>query len=113
MNDPRGEQRKRNIARNEALFREVNERVEEVSEGSALEEIDFLCECGDTECTESIAIARSEYEQVRSDPLRFAVAPGHQINGVEDVVEQNDRYYVVRKHEDTAGDIARETDPRS
>jgi hypothetical protein len=112
MNDERGEQRARRIARNEALFREVNERVQDVSEGSGLDEVDFLCECGNADCTESVALSRSEYEQVRSDPLRFAIAPGHAIEDVEDVVSQNDRFHVVRKRADTAASIARSTDPR-
>ena len=36
-------------ARNEALFRRVNERVQEVNEafGAILEEGDFFCECAD------------------------------------------------------------------
>jgi hypothetical protein len=105
-------ERKRTIARNEALFRQVNERVEEVSGGSPLETTDFLCECGNAECTESIALVRSEYEQLRSDPLLFAVAPGHEIEDVEDVLADNGRFRTVRKREDAAG-IARATDPRS
>jgi hypothetical protein len=104
--------RKRTIARNEALFREVNERVEEVSGGSPLETTDFLCECGNAECTESIALSGREYEQLRSDPLLFAVAPGHEIEDVEDIVAENDRFHTVRKREDAAG-VARETDPRN
>jgi mannose-1-phosphate guanylyltransferase len=106
-----GEERKRAIARNEALFREVNERVEEVSGGAASETTHFLCECGSADCTQSIALSAREYEQLRSDPLLFAVAPGHEIEDVEDVVSENDRFRTVRKREDAAA-IARQTDPR-
>jgi hypothetical protein len=105
-------QRKRTIARNEALFREVNERVEEVSAPRPLEAIDFLCECGDANCTKTIALLPHEYEETRSDPLLFAVAPGHEIDDVEDVVAETERFRTVRKREDAAG-IARQTDPRS
>jgi hypothetical protein len=35
------------IALNEALFREVNERMKDVLAPSPDERIDFLCECGD------------------------------------------------------------------
>jgi hypothetical protein len=110
--DDREQRRKHQIARNEALFREVNERVEEVSGGRSTEMTEFLCECGDAECTTAIALSDDEYDQVRSDPLLFAVLPGHEIPDVEEIVRSNERFSVVRKH---VGEeiIARETDPRS
>jgi hypothetical protein len=106
--DPREER----IARNEALFREVNERVNEVSDPEPTQRIDFLCECGDARCTESIPLTRAEYEGLRSDPLLFGVKPGHAIPDAEDVVAVNSRYEMVRKHHDE-GMIARATDPRA
>jgi hypothetical protein len=104
--------REARIARNEALFREVNERVEEVSERAATDTIEFLCECGDQFCTRSISLRRSEYERLRSDPLTFGITPGHAILDVEDVIAENERYQTVRKHE-AEGLIARRTDPRA
>jgi hypothetical protein len=100
------------LARNEAMFRAVNERVEEVVQPGAGEEIDFLCECGNAECTEKVTLARREYEQVRSDATQFAVVSGHEIPEIEEIVLQRDRFLVVRKHPDEA-DIAQQTDPRS
>lgn len=109
--DERSERRKERLARNEALFREVNERVEEISEDSGLDMIEFVCECGDADCTMAVSLTQSEYEQLRADPLLFAVMPGHAIPEVEDVVSDGDRFQVVRKHEEEA-QIARITDPR-
>jgi hypothetical protein len=100
------------LARNEALFRSVNERVEEVVQPGKNEEIDFLCECGDSECVEKISLARSEYERVRADAAQFAIAVGHEILDIEDVVTRTDRFLAVRKHSEESA-IARETDPRS
>jgi hypothetical protein len=108
----RSEARTAQIARNEALFREVNERVREVSEVGPRERTEFLCECGDSECTESISLTLAEYEGLRADPLLFGVKPGHAIPDVEEVVAENERFQTVRKHEN-AGDIALATDPRS
>jgi hypothetical protein len=105
--DPREER----IARNESLFREVNERVKEISDASE-GRIDFLCECGDDQCTASISLTLVEYERLRSDPLLFGVKPGHAIPDVEDVVDENERFQTARKHEDEAR-IARATDPRA
>ena len=110
--DERGDRRKFQIARNEALFREVNERVQEVSEDRATLTTDFVCECGDVDCTETVALRDEEYEHVRSDPLLFAIVPGHEILDVEEVVARNQRFFVVRKHVAEAA-LARDTDPRN
>jgi hypothetical protein len=112
MTDARGQRRKHQIARNEALFREVNERVREVSPGNSDETNDFLCECGDEDCTETVALRNEEYEQVRADPLLFVITPGHVIPDVEDMIVRTERFEVVRKHL-REGLIARQTDPRS
>jgi hypothetical protein len=102
--------RKDRIARNEALFREVNERVKALtpSEGG----IEFICECGYEECIERVALTSEEYERVRSDPVEFFVKPGHEIPDVEEVVETHDRFLLVRKHVEER-DIARQLDPRA
>ena len=61
--EERRERRKDRLARNEALFREVNERVREVGERAGLDMIDFICECGDAGCTAAVSLTESEYEQ--------------------------------------------------
>lgn len=104
--DPRAER----IGKNEALFREVNERIGDVAEGTATE---FLCECGDASCTRPIRLMLAEYERVRSDPRLFAVLPGHQVEDVETVVEETDRFLVVEKHPGGPAELAAEHDSRS
>jgi hypothetical protein len=103
--------REERIARNETLFREINERVREVREDERGEHIPFLCECGREECTETIALSIAEYEKVRSDPSLFAVKPGHEIGNVESPVRRDSRFVIVRKHP-TEATIAIESDPR-
>jgi hypothetical protein len=104
--------RNERLARNEAMFRSVNERVEEVVQPGPTETIDFLCECGDAECVEKITLTREEYESIRMDGAQFAIVAGHEIPAIENVVRRADRFLVVRKHPEEA-QIARETDPRS
>lgn len=99
------------IARNEALFRVVNERVREVRREEGGERLGFLCECGDDGCTETLELSVDEYERIRSDPTQFVVFPGHEITSVEDPIEINARFLVVRKHPEEAS-IALDTDPR-
>jgi hypothetical protein len=102
--------RRERLARNEAVFREVNERIEELTrEGQWLE---LLCECGNADCTEPVRLAISDYERVRQEPTDFLVASGHVIPEIETVVATGAGYEVVRK---LAGEglLARTTDPRS
>ena len=102
-------------ARNEVLFRQVNERVKDVGDAFAAVDpsaIDFVCECGQQSCTEPIPLTRAEYERVRSVPTHFFVVPGHVIPEVEIVVREGDDYVVVEKRLEEQ-DIAVENDPRS
>src|ERR671930_749536 len=105
------------IAHNEGLLRDVNDRIEEVmgqwdsrGEGPEPREADFLCECGDDNCTEKVRLTFAAYEDVRSDETHFVVFPGHEKQGVEDVVAHGDSYRIVRKHPAEAS-MAEETDP--
>ncbi len=105
------ESRESRIGKNEALFREVNERIREITtyDGDA----EFLCECGDPSCTEAIPMTLAEYEGVRRDPTHFALVPGHELEDVEQVILQNDRFAVVEKRIGEATQVALETDRRS
>jgi Thioredoxin len=101
-------------ARSQALFREVNERVEHLTEnGSAFTRDSFICECGNPECTQPISLTRAEYERIRGYGNRFAVALDHENPETETIVEQNERFAVVESYAGAASQIARETDPRS
>jgi hypothetical protein len=103
---------------NETLFREVNERIEELSIGLAGDsEPDeflggFVCECGSDSCVELLNVTHSEYEAVRGDPRRFLIVPGHEDLEAERVVERYERYWVVQKFGE-ASQLAQEQDPRS
>jgi hypothetical protein len=99
------------MARNEVLFREVNERVAEVSHGAdGAAEIDFLCECADDACKDVVTLHRSEYEAVRSDPRQFVIVPGHVVADIEVVLTEGERFAVVRKI-GPAGNLAEAMDP--
>ena len=71
------------LAKNEELFRNVNERIEEISAGVPRDQplLEFLCECDRTGCEEKIQAARAEYESIRADPTHFIVLPGHDNQG--------------------------------
>jgi hypothetical protein len=106
--------REERVARNETLFREVNERIKVVNVSIAVQEAtDFLCECGDGSCTQAISLTLREYESVRAQPTYFAVVEGHVDPDVEQVVTSNGRYTVVAKTDPDAARIAEDEDPRS
>jgi hypothetical protein len=103
------------VALNEALFRQVNERVRDVSQAFATLDptpVEFVCECGLQECTEPISLRLHEYEAVRAVPTHFFVLPAHVIPEVERVVVDHGSYVVVDKLPGEQ-EIARETDARS
>jgi hypothetical protein len=109
------DRRKDALAKNEALFRAVNEQVDSIDRQSATppnELTSFLCECSLTECLERVALTPAEYESVRSSPVRFVLVLGHEIPEIEVVVETTDRYAVVEKVEGERS-IAQATDPRA
>ena len=108
------------MAKNEALFREVNERVTEISQElgpdpRGAELVDgLICECSDPGCLERVGpLTISQYETLRNDPRRFMIASDHQALEVERVMEKNAGYWIVEKLEGVPADIARERDPRN
>jgi hypothetical protein len=101
-------------AKSQALFREVNERIEHLAENSVGFGPDsFICECGNPECMQLISLTRAEYESIRGQANRFVIALDHENPVTETIVEQNERFAVVESYAGEASQIARETDPRS
>jgi hypothetical protein len=106
--------REERIGLNEAVFREVNERIENLAETFDLnsQSLDLICECGDATCVERLTMTRAEYEKLRSDAHQFAVHPGHEYPDVESIVARLKGYDVVVKNQGAPEQIAEETDPR-
>src|ERR671937_1819958 len=88
-------------ARNEDLFREVNERIEELTQKFDVlpsnRQVEFHCECGQDGCDARLSMTIAEYDAVRAENDRFAVAAGHETDTIERVVERNERFVVVDK----------------
>ena len=104
-------------AKNEAIFREVNERIEDLSRRSGVDDDDsvlpgFVCECSNDGCTELLEVSYQQYEAVRQHPRRFLVLAGHEDLDAERVLEEHDGSLVVEKRPE-ASRIAIENDPRS
>jgi len=109
------EERQLRAARNQSLFREVNEQVERLTEQlrPVLGDPNFVCECAQTECIAEITMSLAEYEELRRIPNRFAVRPGHVYPDVERVVEEHGPRFVVVEKIGAAGVEAVARDPRA
>jgi len=98
-------------ARNESLFREVNEAIErlqhELGDSDPTSTAQFLCECSRYRCTDRIELTLSEYTEVRSDESHFVIVPSHLNPEIERIVRETDDYAVVEKV-GLAGEIAEE-----
>jgi hypothetical protein len=98
------------LAKNEAHFRKVNERLDEISTWRATM-TDYLCECSAITCIETIGLTNDEYERARRRPTVFVLVPGHERIDVERVLEKNERFVLVEKV--VAVEEIIEADPRS
>jgi hypothetical protein len=100
------------IGKNEAVFRDVNERIEAGQlPADADKLVAFCCECARLGCNQLVEVSIATYEVVRSNSRRFLLAVGHEVDGVEVIVGSGDDYIVVEKIGD-AGRVAQSMDPR-
>jgi hypothetical protein len=105
----------RRKAANEAVFRQVNEQIDElqrrfstVMDGA----LHIVCECDRVLCADPLEVDVEVYERVRRDAACFFVSPGHEDPSVETVVEDGPSYVIVRKRPGEPRQIAEDTDPR-
>jgi hypothetical protein len=111
-------QRELRAARNEHLFRRLNERLHTlaaigrtptaVATSDGPEPFErFVCECAQKSCSRVVELTADEYTAVRAGNRRFLVYPddSHTSPELEEVVERTDRYWVVHKLGE-AGEVA-------
>jgi len=105
--------REERIAKVEALFRDVNERIAEASERFESDDAEFMCECADPACAERLEVPLDEYEEVRDDATTFVLDPDHIRPDVEKIVHRRRGYAVVKKVDAAVARIVRKLDPRT
>jgi len=102
------------LARNEVMFRAINERIRELAHKLSQPEdepVSFICECADETCVERIPLTVAQYDEVRVLPARFFVVPGHEATPlVETVLFRGPDFAIVRKV-GLAAEVARELLP--
>lgn len=106
--------REERLAQNEAIFREINERVREIASGHGVDThvYSFFCECSNSDCTLQLDLTLPAYEEVRAHGARFVVHPGHELPDIEVVVRRTSGWNVIEKLGGAAV-LAEEQDPRN
>lgn len=98
---------------NEAVFREVNERIEGISKlfrWGKREPLDLVCECRNATCVRRIEMSQADYQALRSEETHFALYPGHADTEIEDVIASHAGYEIVAKR-GPAAKVARDLSP--
>jgi hypothetical protein len=85
-------------ARNEEVFRDVNQRIEEGAEQHAVSgALPFHCECARACCLETIQIPPARYAEIVRERYNFVVIPGHEEPQIERTVKAEPDFLVVEK----------------
>jgi hypothetical protein len=98
-------------ARNQALFRAVNEKLRDINEPFAEVTGTFAvaCECSRLDCVEVIEIPAEVYREVRRSPRTFVVLPEHAESSIERATGGDETYSVVEVYADAALDVVEQT----
>jgi len=103
----------RRLVENQVIFRRLNSRVQRgFDEVNAIAAQDgecpigindslilhFYCECSDEHCKKRIKLSLNVYNAVHSHNDEFTIVCGHEALAVEDVVNREQEYCVVKKH---------------
>src|SRR3954467_6211557 len=91
------------VAFNDDIFRKANEDVRGLAEG-ALDDhgekpLPVICECPEETCAEVLLVPLREYKRIRSNPVLFFNARGHDAAGGvwSRVVADHEGYVVIEK----------------
>jgi hypothetical protein len=96
-------------ARNEEIFRDVNDRIDEgAEEHGVTTPLSFHCECGSASCLETIELPPPDYERIVAERYHFVVIPGHEDDAIERIVERHPDFVVVEKIGEARAQIDRD-----
>jgi len=107
--------RERRLGLNEAVFREVNDRIAGLAKLFRLGKpapLDLVCECRDALCIQRIVMLSNDYKALRAEATHFALYPGHADLEIERVVSAHEGYEIVAK-QGPAAEVARDLSPSS
>jgi predicted RecB family endonuclease len=94
------DERGREAGRMQAIYRDVNERIVALADGSTLK---IICECGWEECADPLVVPRRAFVSARASGTRFLVKAGHVDESSERVVAKHDGFVVIEKFGEAGG----------
>jgi hypothetical protein len=95
----------RQRAENEVVFKERNDKVKKMAKSLQHDGLDadvilnFICECSNEDCRETVGLTLDEYESSRGTSRHFIIKPGHEQTDIERVVKYKG-FSVVEKFEE-------------
>ena len=89
--------REMRLAHNEALFREVNERIAEAADPAAGRPLHLICECASVGCEAILAVPLDDYRWIREQPRLFLIAPDHPAAEGESLVGQHAGFNLIER----------------
>jgi hypothetical protein len=83
-------------AAEQSIYREVNRRIRDVSESwDGDDALDFLCECGDPDCTATFALTRAQFDGFTGDGGRLIASEHLQALHGKRLIAEHDGFVVV------------------
>jgi len=87
--------RESRLSKNQQLFRELNDRIAELSVRWRAHDMGIYCECSTTGCLEMIFVPVDEYQRVRERPAWFLIMPGHAVGDAERLISRHGGYEII------------------
>jgi hypothetical protein len=85
----------------EKLFAELNDSL--IASNRAAEWTEFVCECANPLCEDTIEVTAATLERIHSYPGHYVVKAGHEVDAVESVVDRTDELVIVKKFVEPTG----------
>lgn len=92
------------LIKNEQLIRDRNRHVGTTlkkylsgEKGSLHVPIEFICECSDINCKETVRVSIAEYERLHKRNDRFLIVKGHKTPHIESTVDKKGELELVEK----------------
>jgi hypothetical protein len=108
------DEREVRAARNQSLFRAVNEKLRQLNESfeGLTDTFAIACECSHLHCVELIEIPADAYDEVRRSPRTFVVLPEHADTLIERITDEGREYAIVEVFAPAAARVVEEAEAR-
>jgi len=89
--------REERVVQTEEFFRDVNDVIARTRGSNGSNGSGFLCECANPFCNVTFEMSGDDLQTLHSTPGYYVILAGHDIPDLEDVVQNQNGYAIVRK----------------